>query len=75
MAPDIRLAANAPRSVPPAPPVQPRAVSAPLASAQGGVVLPKTATDAELRMLLGAALMMLSFLLLMLRRFALRKAG
>jgi Ca-activated chloride channel family protein len=53
---------------------QPRPVAMPMVANQG-VVLPKTATDAELRMLLGAMLMLLSFLLLMLRRFALRKAS
>jgi hypothetical protein len=38
-------------------------------------VLPKGATDAEIRMMLGAALMMLSFLLLTLRRLGTGKAG
>jgi Ca-activated chloride channel family protein len=64
-APGVRLADA--RATPPAPPAPPRAV--PASANQGGVVLPKTATDAEIRMMLGAALMMLSFLLLMLRRF------
>ena len=57
-----------------APPAQARAVYMP-ASTQGGVVLPKTATDADIRMMLGAVLMLLSFLLLTLRRFALHKAS
>jgi LPXTG-motif cell wall-anchored protein len=57
------------------PPAQPRAVHLPAAATPGGVVLPKTATDAEIRMVLGAVLMLLSFLLLMLRRFALRRAS
>jgi Ca-activated chloride channel homolog len=58
-----------------APPAQARAVSMPVASSQGGVVLPKTATDAEIRMMLGAVLMLLSFLLLMLRRLGIGKAS
>ncbi len=44
-------------------------------SDRGGVVLPKGATDAELRMMLGSAGMMLSFLLLMLRRLGIGKAS
>jgi Ca-activated chloride channel family protein len=71
-APDVRLAdADAAK----ARLTQPRAVAMPTGANQGGVVLPKTATDSELRMLLGAMLMLLSFLLLMLRRFALRRAS
>ena len=70
--PDVRLAdaADAKAKLTP-----PRAVAMPTVANQGGVVLPKTATDSELRMLLGAMLMLLSFLLLMLRRFALRRAS
>jgi Ca-activated chloride channel family protein len=51
-----RPAANAPRPV-----VMP-------ASYQGGVTLPKTATDAELRMMLGLTLLVFGLLLLMVRR-------
>jgi Ca-activated chloride channel family protein len=67
-----RLAANAARRVTAAP--APRAVTVPIA-AQTGVVLPKTATDAELRMILGALMMLASLLLLMLRRLAIGTAG
>jgi Ca-activated chloride channel family protein len=63
-APDVRLAGAAAHTL-----------VAPSTANQGGVVLPKTATDAEIRMMLGAVLMLSSFLLLMLRRFALRKAS
>jgi Ca-activated chloride channel family protein len=55
VAPGVQLAANAARAVP-------------VVASQAGVVLPQGATDAELRMLIGAALMILSLLLLMLRR-------
>ena len=54
----IRLAANA---------AAPRPVLVPIA-AQKGVALPKTATDAELRMMLGLALLALSLLLLLVGR-------
>jgi Ca-activated chloride channel family protein len=69
--PDTRLADASHAAAPPAPP---HPVYIP-ASAQGGVVLPKTATDSEIRMMLGVALMLLSFLLLMLRRFRTGTAG
>jgi Ca-activated chloride channel family protein len=72
-APGVQLAVAA-RVAPPAPPAAPRAV-VPAGANQGGVVLPKTATDADIRMMLGAALMMIGFLLLMLRRLALRRAS
>ena len=42
--------------------------AAPCAAAPSGVPLPKTATDAELRMMLGALLLLLSFILLMFGR-------
>jgi Ca-activated chloride channel family protein len=67
IAPGVQLADAA--RIAPAAPAPPRSVM-PASANQGGVVLPKTATDAEIRMMLGAALMMLGFLLLMLRRFA-----
>jgi Ca-activated chloride channel family protein len=70
VAPDVKLADASRAATPPAPA---RPVYMP--ASQGGVVLPKTATDAELRMMLGAMLMLLSFLLLILRRFAPRKAS
>jgi len=54
----IRLAANA---------AAPRPVVVPIV-AQKGVTLPKTATDAELRMMLGLALLALSLLLLLVGR-------
>jgi Ca-activated chloride channel family protein len=60
--PHVQLAVEKVRAAPPAPPV----VS--LKTYQPGVALPKTATDAELRMMLGAMLLILSFFLLMLRR-------
>jgi Ca-activated chloride channel homolog len=69
----VQLAAA--RMAPPAPPAPPRAVVTPAAMNQGGVVLPKTATDADLRIMLGAALMMLAFFLLMLRRLSLPRAS
>jgi Ca-activated chloride channel family protein len=62
--PQLRLAANSTRMAAAAP----RAIAMPITTTQGGVTLPHTATDAELRMMLGAVLMMLSLLLLMLRR-------
>jgi Ca-activated chloride channel family protein len=74
VAPPVQLA-DAARVAPPAPPAPPRAVLMPASANQGGVVLPKGATDAEIRMMLGAALMMLSFLLLTLRRLGTGKAG
>jgi Ca-activated chloride channel family protein len=45
-----------------------RAAAMPAAYRNGGVLLPKTATDAELRALAGAVLMFAGFLLLTLRR-------
>jgi Ca-activated chloride channel homolog len=64
----VRLAAAAPA----APPAGARAVVAPVAYQNGGVPLPKTATDAELRMIGGAILMVAGFLLLTVRRFGTR---
>jgi Ca-activated chloride channel family protein len=72
-APGVRLA-DAARVATPAAPARSRGLLS-VGANQPGVILPKTATDAELRMMLGAALMMLGFLLLMLRRLALRTAG
>jgi Ca-activated chloride channel family protein len=72
-APGVQLA-DAARPAPPGPAAQPRAMMPPSVN-QGGVVLPKTATDAELRMMLGAVLLMLSFLLLMLRRSGTERAS
>ncbi len=57
-----------------APPAGARAVVAPAAFQNGGVVLPKTATDAELRMIGGAILMFAGFLLLTLRRMGIGQA-
>ena len=57
----VQLAANK------ASPAQPAAY-------QGNVTLPQTATDAELRMMLGALMLMLSFLLLLARRLGIRRA-
>ncbi len=62
------------RATPPAPPASSRAL-VPASANEGGVVLPKTATDAELRMMLGAALMMLSLLLLLVLRRLLPRAS
>jgi Ca-activated chloride channel family protein len=64
--PQVQLAATA------APVARPRAVVVPTTGYQ--VTLPKTATDAELRMMLGAALMILSLLLLMARRLGFGQA-
>ena len=64
--PPVQLAANRP-----APPSSPAVL--PVAY-QGGVALPKTATDAELRMMLGALMLMIGFLLLLARRLGFRWA-
>jgi Ca-activated chloride channel family protein len=74
-APQLRLAADTRALAPPSPAaLKLRSVVVPSASG-GGVTLPHTATDAELRMMLGAVLMILSFLLLMLRRLGIGKAS
>jgi Ca-activated chloride channel homolog len=73
VAPGVQLA-EASRGAAPAPPAPPRA-AVPAIPSQGGVVLPNTATDSEIRMMLGAALMMIGFLLLALRRFSPPKAS
>jgi Ca-activated chloride channel family protein len=70
LAPGVQVAdAAAARPMP-----QPRAIMPPSVN-QGGVMLPRTATDAEIRMMLGAALMMIGFLLLMLRRSGTERAS
>jgi Ca-activated chloride channel family protein len=69
-APGVHLAANTVRAAA----AKPRAVAMPIVSSQG-VTLPKTATDAELRMMLGVAMVMLSLLLLMVRRLRLLSAA
>jgi Ca-activated chloride channel homolog len=60
---DLRVAANSKRAVAPAPKPMPI-----VAYQNGGVSLPKTATDAELRMILGCVLLALSLILLVVRR-------
>jgi Ca-activated chloride channel family protein len=60
----LQLAANAIKATPATPPV-----IVPVAASGNDVTLPKTATDAELRMMLGAVLLMLSLLVLLVRRF------
>jgi len=56
------------------PPAGARSVVAPVAYRSGGVLLPKTATDAELRMIAGAVLLCVGFLLLTLRRLGIVQA-
>jgi Ca-activated chloride channel homolog len=68
--PTVRLAANTARAA-----AAPRPLAVPIVPAQGGVTLPKTATDAELRMMLGVVMLVLSLLLLMVRRVRMRMAG
>jgi Ca-activated chloride channel homolog len=63
--PQLQLASTAARL---------RPVVVPVTSNHGGVTLPQTATDAELRIMLGALMMILSFLLLMARRLVIGKA-
>jgi Ca-activated chloride channel homolog len=60
-------------AAPAAPPAGARAAAMP-AAYQNGVLLPKTTTDAELRMLAGAILMFAGFLLLTLRRLDIGQA-
>jgi Ca-activated chloride channel family protein len=60
----LQLADNAKRAKAGAP----RALAMPVATAQGGVTLPQTATDAELRMICGFILLALSLVLLIVRR-------
>ncbi|HEY2137913.1 MAG TPA: marine proteobacterial sortase target protein, partial [Xanthobacteraceae bacterium] len=67
--PDVRLAVDrAVSAAPPSPPVTAPAVVMPIAS-NSSVTLPKTATDAELRMMLGLTMLIMSLCLLMARRF------
>jgi len=72
VAPGVQHADAARPAAPPAP-AQPRALTMPTQG--GGVVLPQGATDAELRMMLGAVMMMLAFLLLMYRRMGIGRAS
>jgi Ca-activated chloride channel family protein len=57
------VAANAKRAVVPAPKPMPV-----VAYQSGGIQLPKTATDAELRMIFGLLMLALSLILLIVRR-------
>jgi Ca-activated chloride channel family protein len=57
-----------------APPAGARSVVVPTIYRNGGVMLPKTATDAELRMIAGALMMFAGFLLLTLRRLRIAQA-
>ncbi len=61
----LQLAANAT-----SPATRTAPVIVPVAGSGNDVTLPKTATDAELRMMLGAALLMMSLFVLVLRRFS-----
>jgi len=66
--PRVQLAVEKAGPVPPAPPAPRTPVMMSIKADKSGVTLPQGATDAELRMMLGAVMLILSFLLLVLRR-------
>jgi len=65
---DVQLAVEKAGPVPTAPPAPRTPVVMSIKADKSGVTLPQGATDAELRMMLGAVMLILSFLLLVLRR-------